>query len=50
MAGIDDILFNEMGLLFIISTVVWGLIFLYMFYTNNKLKNLERELNSLREE
>jgi len=45
-----DLLRSELNLLFIISAVVWIIIFFYIYYTNNKLKNLRIELNSLKEE
>ena len=47
---IDDLLGSELNLLFFISAVVWILIFFYIYYTNNKLKNLEKELDNLKEE
>ncbi len=51
MASIlDDLLGSELSLLFIISAVVWIIIFFYIFYTNNRLNNLRKELNSLKEE
>lgn len=51
MASIlDDLLGSELSLLFIISAVVWIIIFYYIFYTNNRLNNLRKELNSLKEE
>ncbi|MFX1511435.1 MAG: CcmD family protein [Promethearchaeota archaeon] len=45
-----DLLDTELNLLFFISSVAWGLIFLYLYYTNNKLKKLEKEILSLTEE
>jgi len=51
MANIlDDLLGSELSLLFVISAVVWIIIFFYIFYTNNRLNNLKKELNSLKEE
>jgi len=51
MASIlDDLLGSELSLLFVISAVVWIIIFFYIFYTNNRLNNLRKELNSLKEE
>lgn len=51
MASIlDDLLGSELNLLFVISAVVWIIIFFYIFYTNNRLNNLRKELNSLKEE
>jgi len=51
MASIlDDLLGSEMSLLFVISAVVWIIIFFYIFYTNNRLNNLRKELNSLKED
>lgn len=51
MANIlDDLLGSELSLLFVISAVVWIIIFFYIFYTNNRLNNLRKELNSLKEE
>ncbi len=47
---IDDLLGSELNLLFFISAVVWIMVFFYIFYTNNKLKNLEKELENLKEE
>ncbi|UCE13933.1 MAG: CcmD family protein [Candidatus Heimdallarchaeota archaeon] len=44
----DEILGSELSLLFFVSVAVWILIFLYLYYTNNKLKRLEKEMNSLR--
>ncbi len=46
----DELLNSELNLMFFVSVVVWGMIFLYLYVTNNKLKRLERELNSLKEE
>jgi CcmD family protein len=51
MANIlDDLLGSELSLLFVISAVVWIIIFFYIYYTNNRLNNLRKELNSLKEE
>ncbi|MFX0115517.1 MAG: CcmD family protein [Candidatus Hodarchaeota archaeon] len=36
--------------MFFISTAVWFLILLYLYYTNTRLKKLEREARSLKEE
>lgn len=44
----DEILGSELSLLFFISIAVWILIFLYLYYINNKLRRLEKEMNSLR--
>ncbi|MHA1443849.1 MAG: CcmD family protein [Candidatus Hodarchaeales archaeon] len=51
MAGIiDDLLGSELSFLFFISITVWIGIFLYLYYMNNKLNNLKRELESLTDE
>ena len=51
MANIlDDLLGSELSLLFVISAVVFIIIFFYIYYTNNRLNNLRKELNSLKEE
>ncbi len=47
---IDDLLGSELSLLFFISVVVWIIIFFLIYYTNNKLKNLKKELDNLKEE
>lgn len=46
----EQILESEFSLMFFISLAVWILIFVYIFYTNTKLKKLEKELESLKEE
>ncbi|MFX0149193.1 MAG: CcmD family protein [Candidatus Hodarchaeota archaeon] len=45
----DEILGSELNLMFFVSIAAWILIFLYLYYTVNKLKKLERELDSLKE-
>ncbi|MFX1506477.1 MAG: CcmD family protein [Promethearchaeota archaeon] len=46
----DELLGSELSLMFFISIAVWILIFLYIYYTNNRLKKLEKELNILKDE
>jgi len=47
---IDDLLGSELNLMFFISMVVWSLLFLFLYYLNNKLINLKRELKSLEDD
>ena len=47
---IDDLLGSELGLMFFISIVVWTLIFIYIYYNISKLKRLDKELKSLKED
>ena len=47
---LDDLLGSELNLMFFISALVWIIIFFYIYYTNNKLKNLKKELYNLKEE
>ncbi|MFX0184195.1 MAG: CcmD family protein [Candidatus Hodarchaeota archaeon] len=46
----DEILGSELNLMFFVSIAAWILIFLYLFYTANKIKKLERELESLKDQ
>ncbi|PWI47406.1 hypothetical protein CEE45_11945 [Candidatus Heimdallarchaeota archaeon B3_Heim] len=46
----DELLGSELSLMFFISITVWLIIFVYLYYTNNRVKNLEMELESLKEE
>ncbi|MHA1994124.1 MAG: CcmD family protein [Candidatus Hodarchaeales archaeon] len=46
----DELLGSELSLMFFISVTVWLIIFLYLLYTNNRVKKLEMELESLRKE
>lgn len=46
----DELLGSELSLMFFISLAVWILIFVYLLYTNLKLKKLEKELNILKDE
>ncbi|MHA2297755.1 MAG: CcmD family protein [Candidatus Hodarchaeales archaeon] len=51
MASIlDDLLGSELGLMFFISVAVWIMIFVYLFYTNSRMKRLEKELKSLKDD
>ncbi|MHA1941520.1 MAG: CcmD family protein [Candidatus Hodarchaeales archaeon] len=50
MGIIDDLLGSELNLLFFISVAVWILIFVYLFFLNDKFKNLKRELDTLKDE
>lgn len=45
----EEILGSELNLMLFISIAVWILIFLYLYYTNSKLKKLEQELESLKD-
>ena len=47
---INELLRSELSLMFFISLAVWLLIFVYLLYTNIKLKNLEKELNILKDD
>ncbi|MHA2075579.1 MAG: CcmD family protein [Candidatus Hodarchaeales archaeon] len=47
---IDDLLGSELNLLFFISFAVWIMIFFYIYYTNNKMNKLMKELSSLKED
>ncbi|MHA1967446.1 MAG: CcmD family protein [Candidatus Hodarchaeales archaeon] len=47
---IDDLLGSELNLLFFISIAVWIMIFFYIYYTNNKMNKLMKELSSLKED
>ena len=47
---IDDLLGSELNLMFFISIVVWSLLFLFLYYLNNKLRNLKIELSSLKDD
>ncbi len=46
----DELLGSELSLMFFISITVWLIIFVYLYYTNNRVKKLEMELESLKEE
>ncbi|MFW9778322.1 MAG: CcmD family protein [Candidatus Heimdallarchaeota archaeon] len=41
---IDDLLGSELSLLFLVSTAVWILILVYIFYINNRMNKLQKEL------
>ncbi|MFW9857072.1 MAG: CcmD family protein [Candidatus Thorarchaeota archaeon] len=41
---IDDLLGSELSLLFLISIAVWILILVYIFYINNRMNRLRKEL------
>ncbi|UCG03813.1 MAG: CcmD family protein [Candidatus Heimdallarchaeota archaeon] len=45
----DELLSSELSLMFFVSITVWIIIFIYIFYTNNRLKKLEKELYSLKD-
>ena len=45
-----ELLSNELSLMLFISLAVWILIFLYLYYTNNKLNKFKQELESLKDE
>ncbi|MFX0085805.1 MAG: CcmD family protein [Candidatus Hodarchaeota archaeon] len=45
----DEILGSELSLMFFVSIAAWILIFLYLFYTMNKLNKLEQELETLKD-
>ncbi|MFX0012965.1 MAG: CcmD family protein [Promethearchaeota archaeon] len=44
----DELLGSELSLMLFISIAVWVLLFLYLYYINNKLKKLEKEMNILK--
>lgn len=44
---ISDLLGSEMSLLFMISSVVWIGIIIYIYYLKNKLNEFNKELVSL---
>ena len=44
---LNDLLGSEMSFLFVISSVVWIGIIIYMFYLKNKLDEFSKELVSL---
>ncbi|MHA1976349.1 MAG: CcmD family protein [Candidatus Hodarchaeales archaeon] len=46
----DELLGSELSLMFFISITVWFIIFLYLYYTNNRVKKLNLELESLKED
>ncbi|MFX0124259.1 MAG: CcmD family protein [Candidatus Hodarchaeota archaeon] len=46
----DELLGSELSLMFFISLAVWILVFIYIYYMNIKLKKLEKELTSLKDE
>ncbi len=46
----DELLGSELSLMFFISIAVWVFIFIYLYFTNIRLKKLETELNSLKDE
>ncbi|MHA2224959.1 MAG: CcmD family protein [Candidatus Hodarchaeales archaeon] len=46
----DILLGSELSLMFFISIIVWFLIFVFLFYTINKVRSLERELNTLKDQ
>jgi CcmD family protein len=47
---IGEFLMSEFNLMFSISVVVWLMIIAYLYYTNNRVKKLEKELRMLTEE
>ena len=44
----DEILSSELSLMLFVSLAAWILIFLYILYTNRRLKKFEQELESLK--
>ena len=46
----DELLGSDLSLMFFISIAVWVFIFFYLYFTNIRLKKLEKELNSLKDE
>ena len=46
----DEILSTELSLMFFVSIAAWILIFVYLYFTNSKLKKFERELASLKDD
>ena len=46
----DELLGSELSLMFFISVTVWLIIFFYLIYTNNRVKRLELELESLKDD
>ena len=46
----DEILGSELSLLFFVSIAAWLLLLLFLLYTINKIRRLERELETLKEE
>jgi CcmD family protein len=44
---IDDLLGSELSLLFFISVAVWILILVYLFYMNNRMNRLQKEVQLL---
>ncbi|MHA2319348.1 MAG: hypothetical protein ACXAC6_16505 [Candidatus Hodarchaeales archaeon] len=46
----SEILSTELSLMLFVSLPVWILLFLYLYYTNSKLKKFEQELASLKDE
>ena len=46
----DELLGSELNLMFFISITVWLIIFVYLYYSNNRMKKLEMELESLKED
>ncbi len=46
----DELLGSELNLMFFISVTVWLIIFLYLLYTNDRVKKLELELESLKDD
>ncbi len=47
---ISEFLMSEFNLMFSISVVVWVIIIVYLYYTNNRMKKLEKELLTLTED
>jgi CcmD family protein len=45
-----EILSTELSLMLFVSIAAWILIFIYLYYTNSKLKKFEQELESLKDE
>ncbi len=45
-----EILSTELSLMLFVSLAAWILIFLYLYYTNSKLKKFELELASLKDD
>jgi CcmD family protein len=46
----DELLSSELSLMFLVSVAVWILIFIYIYYTNIRLKKLEKELYGLKDD
>lgn len=47
---LGEFLMSEFNLMFSISVVVWIIIIVYLYYTNNRVKKLEKDLLILTED